>query len=133
MVKTCNYGAVVDSFLPDMIVLGVADPLVREKLLYEKDLLLEKVCDIVRACESAKAQLPQFATSPVDSAHALQARPQNKKHENKPSQQPSSGSLPEGRPGDQRSKTASDGQQQTFCNGCGRRHKKNQCRAFNVR
>lgn len=40
LVKTCGYGTSVDSVLRDQIVLGVADPLVLEKLLYEKNLFL---------------------------------------------------------------------------------------------
>lgn len=62
--KSCDFGNSVDSLLRDQIVLGVADPLVREKLLYENDLKLDKACDIVRACESSKAQLTQFSGSP---------------------------------------------------------------------
>lgn len=72
LVKSCGYGNSVDSVLRDQVVLGVADPLVREKLLYENDLKLDKACDIVRACESSKAQLSQFS-APVatDAAHAV--------------------------------------------------------------
>ncbi len=43
-VKTCGYRTGVDLVLRDQIVLGVADPLVSEKLLYEKDLLLNTAC-----------------------------------------------------------------------------------------
>ena len=72
LVKTCNYGTSVDSVLRDQIVLGVADSLVREKLLYEKNLSLDKACEIVRACESSKAQLSQIATKPApEAAHAI--------------------------------------------------------------
>jgi hypothetical protein len=72
LVKTCGYGTGVDSVLRDQIVLGVADPLVREKLLYEKDLQLATACEIVRACESSKAQLSQIATSSTaEAAHAV--------------------------------------------------------------
>ena len=65
LIKSCGYGVGADSVLRDQIVLGVADPLVREKLLFEKDLLLIKACDIVRACESSKAQLTQFGGAQV--------------------------------------------------------------------
>lgn len=70
--KSCGYGNSVDSVLRDQVVLSVADPLVREKLLYENDLKLDKACDIVRACESSKAQISQFS-APVatDAAHAV--------------------------------------------------------------
>jgi hypothetical protein len=60
LVRTCGYGAGTESVLRDQIVLGIADPLVREKLLFEKDLLIVKACEIVRACESAKLQQTQI-------------------------------------------------------------------------
>ncbi len=135
LVKTCNYGPVVDSFLRDVIVLGIADPAVREKLLYEKDLQLEKACDIVRVCEHSKAQLTQFASLAVDSAHAIQGR-QHNKQSGKPPQQSSAGSSSEGRPPADRQSSASGStsvtQQYSNCNSCGRRHKVNQCRAAKI-
>lgn len=135
LVKTCNYGAVVDSFLRDAIVLGIADPLVREKLLYEKDLQLEKACDIVRACEHSKAQLTHFASPAADTAHALQSRPHNRRSDNKSSQH-SVNPAPGGRPpNDQQPFSCSSGsstQQYVNCNSCGRRHKRNQCRAAKI-
>ena len=57
LVKTCNYSAVVDSFLRDMIVLGVADHLVRKKLLYEKDLLFPSL--------NSLSSLPHLSTLPM--------------------------------------------------------------------
>lgn len=83
--KTCNYSGVVDSFLRDVIVLRIADPLVHDELLYEKDIQLKKACDIVRACKHSKAQLTQFASSTVYAAHALQSRPHNRQFDNKSS------------------------------------------------
>ncbi|XP_045024072.1 uncharacterized protein LOC123469327 [Daphnia magna] len=135
LVKSCGYGTGVDSVLRDQIVLGVADPLVRDKLLFEKDLLLNTACDIVRACESSKAQLSQINTSSTaEAAHAIQSRPGSRKYEKKPEssfraqneQQPSTS---------QRSSQSTgsiDGQQYSKCNSCGRRHRKNQCRVANV-
>ena len=135
LVKTCNYGPNVDSFLRDVIVLGIADPLVREKLLYENDLQLAKACDIVRACEHSKAQLTQFSSPAVDTAHALQTRPPARRSDNKSSQQPA-GPAHEGRPPTEQHSSASGSapstQQYFQCNNCGRRHKKNQCRAAKI-
>ena len=85
LIKTCNYGTSVDSVLRDQIVLGVADPLVREKLLYERNLTLANACEIVRACESSKAQLSQIATkSAPEAAHAIQSRPVDRKFDRRP-------------------------------------------------
>ncbi|XP_046459591.1 uncharacterized protein K02A2.6-like isoform X4 [Daphnia pulex] len=127
LVNSCGYGTGVDSVLRDQIVLGVADPYVREKLLYEKDLLLATACEIVRACESSKAQLSQINTpSTAEAAHAIQSRPGGRKVERKPDssfraqheQQPSANQHP--------------AQQYPKCKDCGRSHRKNQCRVTNV-
>ncbi|XP_046640221.1 uncharacterized protein K02A2.6-like [Daphnia pulicaria] len=127
LVNSCGYGTGVDSVLRDQIVLGVADPYVREKLLYEKDLLLATACEIVRACESSKAQLSQINTSSTaEAAHAIQSRPGGRKVERKPDssfraqheQQPSA--------------NQHSAQQYPKCKDCGRSHRKNQCRVTNV-
>ena len=82
LVKSCGYGAGVDSVLLDQIVLGVADPLIREKLLFEKYLLLDTACEIVRACESSKTQLSQINTSSTaETAHTILSRPRSRKFE----------------------------------------------------
>ena len=73
LIQSCGYPAnAVESVLRDQFVLGVADPLVREKLLYENDLKLAKACDIIRACEASKSQLTIINTpSMTESAHAV--------------------------------------------------------------
>ncbi|XP_045034359.1 uncharacterized protein LOC123475560 [Daphnia magna] len=136
LVKTCNYGPSVDSVLRDQIVLGVADPLVRAKLLYERNLTLDKACEIVRACESSKAQLSQIATkSAPEAAHAIQSRPVDRKFEKRP--ESSSRAQYDRQPStSQRSSQsggAADGQQNPKCNKCCRHHRKNQCRVNNIR
>ena len=130
LVKSCNYGniASVEAMLRDQIVLGVADPLVREKLLFEQNLLLAKACDIVRACESSKAQLTQIGVSPeTGTVHRIitdipPTRP------DQPSRSFAAAQSNTGRS----SNNSSSGQQQPNCNACGRRHQKNQCRAVNM-
>ena len=87
--KSCGHtaGAGVESVLRDQLVLGVADPLVREKLLYENNLQLAKACDIIRACEASKAQLNLINTPLVtDSAHVV--RNFERKPNNKPDHRP---------------------------------------------
>ena len=138
LIKSCGYGVGADSVLRDQIVLGVADPLVREKLLFEKDLLLIKACDIVRACESSKAQLTQFggAQALPDSAHALRDNHATRKWDKRPVQ-PASSRPPPAQHQSAGQRSSSDlppaGQQYVQCTGCGRRHKKDQCRAANIR
>lgn len=128
LANSCGYGASLDSVLRDQIVLGINNPLVREKLLYEKDLLLDKACEIAWACESSKAQLTQINTSSAaDNAYALQSRHVDRKPARKTEPQPVVGHRLS------QSHFAADNQQYTRCSNCGRRHRKNQCHATNVR
>lgn len=135
LVKSCGYtaGAGVETVLRDQLVLGVADPLIREKLLYENDLQLAKACDIVRACEASKAQLNLINTPLVtESAHSV--RNFDRKPNSQPGyRQPSSTQQPtSAAPSPFQPQPPSDAQQER-CNKCNRRYKKNQCRVGNVR
>ena len=111
LVKNTNYTSLTaitieDSMLRDQIVLGILDPTVREKLLIEKDLTFAKACEIVRACEAARSQLQKIHPSTeVGTVHRLVSH-----------QKPRGNS----------------GQDGPFCEGCGRRHKADQCLAKNV-
>ncbi len=126
LANSCGYGASLDSVLRDQIVLGINNPLVREKLLYEKELLLDKACEIARACESSKAQLTQINTSSAaHNAHALQSRHVDRKPARKTEPQPVVGHR------SSQSHFAADNQKYTRCSNCGRRHRKNQCRVTN--
>ena len=51
LVKTCNFGELKDSLLPDRIVLGLSDNCTRKKLLAEPKLALEKCINICRTNE----------------------------------------------------------------------------------
>ena len=127
LVKSCNYRniASVEAIFRDQIVMGVAYPLVREKLLFEQNLLLAKSCDIVRACESSKAQITQIGVSPdTGSVHRIltdipPTRPDQPSRSSAAAQSNTCRFL----------NSSSSGQQQSNCNVCGRRHQKNQCRA----
>ena len=111
LVKNTNYTSLTaitidDSMLRDQIVLGILDPTVREKLLIETDLTFAKACEIVRACEAARSQLQKIHPSTeVGTVHRLVSH-----------QKPRGNS----------------GQDGPFCEGCGRRHKADQCLAKNV-
>lgn len=93
--RSWGYGTGTESVLRDHIVLGIADPLVWEKLLCKKNLLLAKACEVVRACVSSKLQQTQINAPVVESAHALQVRQADRKPERKPGSQSSTGGTPD--------------------------------------
>ncbi|XP_045030777.1 uncharacterized protein K02A2.6-like [Daphnia magna] len=116
LVKTCGYGTGVDSVLRVQIVLGVADPLVREKLLFEKNLLLEASCEMmlltpfrVGALIGGLRELSQLIS---------RALPDHQPVTNQHSTPPTN---------------TVDDQQHFRCNKCSRHHRKNQFRVSNVR
>ena len=77
LVKNCNYGTQVGSILRDQLVIGVSNSNTREKLLYEKDLDLNKAVEIRRACEATRAQLDHMKLDEAPSAvvHTLSRAP----------------------------------------------------------
>ena len=67
----CDFGAIKDSLIRDQIVVGINDPKLRERLLRETDLTLEKAIKLCRITEQSKEQLKIFSspatqTSSVD-------------------------------------------------------------------
>ena len=58
--KTCEFGTLQDSLIKDRIVCGIDDKSIRERLLRDNDLTLEKAIDIVRAAETSKNQVQKL-------------------------------------------------------------------------
>ena len=56
----CEFGALKDSLIRDQIVVGINDPKLRERLLREKDLSLEKAIKFCRITEQSKEQSKVF-------------------------------------------------------------------------
>ena len=55
--QSCNFGTLSASLIKDQIVIGIADKKVKERLLREYDLDLEKAIQICQAAETAKTQM----------------------------------------------------------------------------
>lgn len=115
LMKNCDYGDKADSILRDQLVMGVADPSTREKMLFEKDLKLDGAIKNLRACESSRAQLERMRSAESSAAvvHRLstQSGLQGSSHQSASSAKKSE------------ENSARDKQ----CSGCGRRHPKGRC------
>ena len=76
--RHCEFGTLKESLIGDRIVAGIQDAKVRERLLGETDLILDKAISIFRASETTKKQVEEMATSPVvdnvDSINNFQRR-----------------------------------------------------------
>ena len=62
LLSTCEYEQQIESSLRDRIVFGVEDIRVKERLLRESDLTLEKALDICHAAEASKEQMKEMAS-----------------------------------------------------------------------
>ena len=56
----CDFGAIKDSLIRDQIVVGINDPKLRERLLRETDLTLEKAIKLCRITEQSQNQSKIF-------------------------------------------------------------------------
>ena len=62
LAKTCNFGSLHDSLVRDRIVFGVQSKHMRQKLLQERKLTLEKCIDICRSNEATSSQMKEIAS-----------------------------------------------------------------------
>lgn len=70
--KDCEFGASEYDMIRDKIVFSLNDPRLKERLLRESDLTLERAIDICRAAETAKAQIQAMSTTTQERAiHAV--------------------------------------------------------------
>ncbi len=58
--KTCEFGELTDSLIKDRIVCGIPDNGLRERLLREQDLNLEKALSLCRAAATVKTQAKEL-------------------------------------------------------------------------
>ena len=68
----CDFGAIKDSLVRDQIVVGINDPKLRERLLRETDLTLEKVIKLCRITEQSQEQSKIFI-SPTTQTGSIDA------------------------------------------------------------
>ena len=74
LIRNCNYGHLEDSMMRDALVMGIKSNSVRESLLKENDLNLNKCINILRATERAKshaATIDHRDSSPQDEAEMM--------------------------------------------------------------
>ena len=57
LASNCEYGAIEESLIKDMLVLGVNDKKLRENMLLDPDLSLEKAINMSKASERTKTEL----------------------------------------------------------------------------
>ena len=112
--KTCEFESLQDSLIKDRIVCGIDSNSIRERLLRDNDLTLEKAISIVRAAETSKTQVQRLnnPSLEVESIHKNFERTSRRKYQRE-----------ETKPSRNVSKTQ-------YCSRCGSNHAPKQCQAF---
>ena len=73
--RHCEFGTLRDSLIRDRIVAGIHDSIVRERLLRETDLTLDKAVTICRAAEATKRQAEEMkSNASVENVDAVNRR-----------------------------------------------------------
>ena len=140
---TCGFGALQDSLIKDRIVCGMRDTELRNRLLREDDLNLEKCIKICRAVELAEIQTKTIGEE--SKIHAVNRKTEKHAAAGNSLKQTSSGARGNNTGGSGkargginnkasggagRSSPSSSNQQRTSCQRCGRQHAYRQCPAF---
>ncbi|XP_063361440.1 uncharacterized protein LOC134658236 [Cydia amplana] len=117
-VKNCAYGTVEDSLIRDRIVVGVRSDSLREKLLAEQDLTLQKTIDLSRSAEQVKMQVKTMKQAPTVDAVTWNSKNTNiKKKEDNTNMN--------------NNKKKEDKSEETFhCGRCDTMHGRRNCPAF---
>ena len=63
LAKNCNFGELTNRMIRDQVVVGVKDDMLREKLLADKTLTLDKCLQIGRAHETSRQQTKSISTT----------------------------------------------------------------------
>ncbi|GFN80779.1 polyprotein [Plakobranchus ocellatus] len=122
LAKNCKFGNLQDELIRDKIVCGIANEKIKERLLREDKLTLDKAIDIFRAAEESQKHVKMFETDVNLSVNKIKKNrgsdnAQRRKHAvNQPEARPTS--YPQAR-----SKT-------NQCPGCGYEHPQRSCPAY---
>uniref|UniRef100_A0A803KB09 Gypsy retrotransposon integrase-like protein 1 n=1 Tax=Xenopus tropicalis TaxID=8364 RepID=A0A803KB09_XENTR len=118
--KDCEFKDTEDLMLRDKIVFSITNPALKEKLLADPDLTLEKAVSICRIKETTKAQVEAMGASAAErQMQALSQRKASKEY----AQDRKSGHI-------KQSMQKSPDTQVYSCKQCGQRHKPKQCSAY---
>jgi transposase InsO family protein len=117
--SSCEFGTLEKSLIKDRIVCGVVSDSVRERMLREKDLTLEKAVQICRAAELSTTQVTALRVDQTSEVHALRWQQDGNrgKKEHVTKAKPSDKLY--GASGKTTTSTTTNDRQQSLCRQCG--------------
>lgn len=113
--KDCEFGPSEDDMLRDKLVFSINDPRLKERLLRENGLTLQRAIDICRSTELAKTQIQAMQMTPITCDAQIDAVEKTRGHK-------------------RISSRFNNAKKQTTisCLKCGRQHEPRQCPAYGV-
>lgn len=118
--KTCEFGGLTESLIKDRIVCGILDNSLRERMLRDPELDLQKAISMCRAAETVKTQAKELISDMTGNVDAIR---KEKKGAHKPFKKYSS----EKNVGQHNANTQSN---QKTCQRCATQHPPRQCPAY---
>ncbi|XP_067687858.1 uncharacterized protein [Haliotis asinina] len=90
--KTCEFGDLHDSLIRDRIICGIASDALRERLLREDDLTLDKTITMCRAAEASKVQVKELHPLDPQPVHSVEQQSKSGRRKSNRKKSQSSGS-----------------------------------------
>ena len=115
LAATCNFDKLKDSMIRDRIVVGINDAVLRERLLREIDLTLDKAVQICRASELSKERSQTIASGTVQEVHSVRPKKVKSKTDKPSYNKEAKQKIP---------------QPIKQCKYCGKSHQKQNCPAY---
>ncbi|XP_030851255.1 uncharacterized protein K02A2.6-like [Strongylocentrotus purpuratus] len=126
--KSCDFGDLKDSLIRDRIICGIVNSMVRERLLRQDDLTLDKTLQLCRSAETTRAQAKELSSTDEVSVDALGSRRKLFHGNQRQNPRQSLGQQQTQRP--YRSQNQTQGQKsRNSCGRCGNWHGQNACPA----
>lgn len=120
--KTCEFENLRDSLIRDRVVVGIRDSRLKEKLLRDPGLTLERAVDVCKANEAAQAQMKVLTGSTPDDSSSVHAVKKGRSKKGKPKHA--------GNDSQEKPKAQQDGQNAYLCRRCGKTHQRRECPAW---
>ena len=120
--KTCEFGNLKDSLIRDRVVVGIRDSRLKEKLLRDPGLTLERAVDVCKANEAAQAQMKVLTGSIPEDSSAVHTVKKGRSKKGK--------SKNADKDRQEKPKAQQDGQNAFLCKRCGKTHKRRVCPAW---
>jgi RNase H-like domain found in reverse transcriptase/Reverse transcriptase (RNA-dependent DNA polymerase)/Integrase zinc binding domain len=128
-IKDCEFGELTDSLLRDRLIGGIIDTGMRERLLKDHGMTLDKAVNLLRANESSKIQTKVMSGTEYKTVDAINRyRPKQNTGNNAPRSQQNSSNKQNQVP--KQSRPNLEARQDNACSRCGSRHNYRECPAY---